>query len=246
MRELIVAARKNKMPLVIEWCYFLLLFAMISLWNTMPLWREIYLTGVTMATPPFVSMLHLAWPLLALLLVPAWLLLWGVLRYAKKRVSLASIALSTLAIFYIALFSFWPMLRDLPNGMKLFVLLLGGVWTGDSAAYFAGRAFGKSRLTPLSPGKTREGILASCVATLLICLLLAGALQMDFRHGIAIGVLIAVFAPLGDLVESLWKRELGVKDFGAILPGHGGVLDRCDSLLLTAPVVFAYALWQAL
>ena len=248
MRELIVAARKNKTPLVIEWCYFLLLFAMIALWNTMPLWREAagYSDGMIIEFQVRPALLHLAWPLLTLIFVPVWLLLWGVIRFAKQRVSLSSIALSTLAIFYVALFAFWPMLRDLTNGMALFVLLLGGVWAGDSAAYFAGRAFGKTRLTPLSPGKTREGIVASCVATLLMCLLLAGALRLDFWHGIAIGVLISIFAPLGDLVESLWKRELNVKDLGAILPGHGGVLDRCDSLLLTAPIVFIYALWQAL
>lgn len=246
MRELIVAARRNKTPLVIEWCYFLLLFVMVSLWHTMPLWREIQLSSVAVSTPPVASLLHLAWPLLALLLVPLWLLSWAVFRYQKNRVTLSSVALSTLAVNYVALFAFLPMLREAPNGLSLFVLLLAGVWTGDTAAYYAGRALGKRRLTALSPGKTREGVLAGAFATLLMCLVLAGALQMEWMHGLAIGFLIAVLAPLGDLVESLWKRELGTKDFGAMLPGHGGVLDRCDSLLLAAPAVFLYALWQGL
>lgn len=247
MRELIVASRRSKTPLVIEWCYFLLLFAMISLWQTTPLWRKIAFGEYP---EPFVGpptpMLLLMWPFLMLLFVPMWLLLWAISRYEKNSVSLASVALSTLAIDYVALFAFLPMLRDAPDGLSLFSLLLAGVWAGDTAAYYVGRAFGEHHLTSLSPGKTSEGVLAGVFATVLVCSILAGALQLEWAHGIAIGMLISIFAPLGDLVESLWKRELGIKDSGSILPGHGGVLDRCDSLLLAAPAVFVYALWQNL
>ncbi len=176
--------------------------------------------------------------------LPIFLLILAVLRFGSKiKISLISVALTLLAVGYVGLFAFLPLLRALPNGAHLFWLMIVGVWAGDTAAYYAGRAWGKTKLSSLSPGKTREGILAGAGATLGATLLLAGAFQMEFGDGLAIGVLVALAAPLGDLAESFWKRELGVKDLGAILPGHGGVLDRCDSLLFAASVVYFWASW---
>lgn len=178
--------------------------------------------------------------------LPVALLVVGVLCFGERgKVSLASIALTQLAVFYVGLFSFLLLLRFFPvgNGALLWIVLLG-VWTSDSAAFFAGRAFGKNLLTPLSPGKTREGFIAGVLATIAICCGLALAFHFSIRHGLAIGVLVALAAPLGDLVESFWKRELDIKDMGAILPGHGGVLDRCDSILLASFAVYLYAFWQ--
>ena len=126
-------------------------------------------------------------------------------------------------------------------GPALLWLTLLAVWSGDTVAYFAGRKFGKEKLTPLSPGKTWEGAVAGLVATICVSVPVARLLDIEPRHGLALGVLIALAAPLGDLAESFWKRELGVKDLGGCLPGHGGVLDRCDSLLFAVFAVYLYA-----
>ena len=177
-------------------------------------------------------------------LLPVVALVAGVLFYGtRRRVTLVSLALTQFALFYVGLFAFIILLRLFPSGGKqLFLIVLFGVWASDTAAYFAGRSIGKTRLTTLSPGKTREGLVAGILVTIAICLGLALAFGFNPVHGLAIGTLIALAAPLGDLVESLWKRELGAKDMGAVLPGHGGILDRCDSLLLASFVVYLYAL----
>jgi len=231
LRELQVAARSHGTPLVGEVAYPVLLLIMGVLWC--------FRTGrVTLATV-LTTEAQLLW------LVPIGLLIWAVVLYpSRRRISLASVALTPLAIYYVGLFAFLPSLRALAHGHELIWLTLLGVWTGDTAAYYVGRAWGRHKLTPLSPGKTREGALASLLATVVTCTSVAIATQLGWQHGIALGLLIGVAAPLGDLAESFWKRELGVKDLGSILPGHGGVLDRCDSLLFAAFVTYIYALWR--
>jgi len=126
-----------------------------------------------------------------------------------------------------------------PNGpiLLLFVLLL--IWTADSAAYFAGRAFGRHKLSPtVSPGKTWEGaaggVLGACVAGLLLWY---WVLQSYPPAGLVLLCIVTAFVSIGgDLWESLLKRQAGLKDSGALLPGHGGVLDRVDSLIAAIPV----------
>ena len=174
------------------------------------------------------------WPL------PVALCLWAVFWYpAQARPTLQSIALTLLAVSYTSLFLYIPLLRLRPtHGFILMWLTILGVWTGDTAAYYAGRRFGKTKLTQLSPGKTLEGALAGGIATVAVCAWITHAGHLGLGQGIALGVLIAIAAPLGDLVESFWKRELGVKDLGTLLPGHGGVLDRCDSLLFACALVY--------
>lgn len=126
-----------------------------------------------------------------------------------------------------------------PNGpsLLLFVLLL--IWTADSAAYFAGRAFGRHKLSPsVSPGKTWEGaaggILGACLAGLLLWY---GVLHAFDPFGLVLLCVVTACVSIGgDLWESLLKRQAGLKDSGALLPGHGGVLDRVDSLIAAIPV----------
>jgi phosphatidate cytidylyltransferase len=131
-------------------------------------------------------------------------------------------------------------------GAWVVLLVVFSTWACDTAAFFTGRAFGRHRLAPaLSPGKTVEGAIGGWLGAVAMALLLGGVLGLEARTGAALGVLIGVLAQVGDLCESALKRELGVKDFGGLLPGHGGVLDRFDSLLLTAPVVYyVLALWR--
>jgi phosphatidate cytidylyltransferase len=111
-------------------------------------------------------------------------------------------------------------------------------WANDVAAYGIGRAFGRRRLLPhVSPGKTVEGTLGGIAAAVIVATLMVGLFEFSPWIGIAAGALVGVFAVLGDLVESAVKRAAVAKDSGALLPGHGGVLDRVDSLIFVAPVL---------
>jgi phosphatidate cytidylyltransferase len=129
-------------------------------------------------------------------------------------------------------------LADMGAWVVLLVVL--STWACDTGAFFVGRAFGTHKLAPtISPGKTVEGAAGGLLFALIVALGL-GTRLLRLEPGLAgiLGLMVGVLAPVGDLCESALKRELGVKDFGGLLPGHGGVLDRFDSLLFTAPVVY--------
>ncbi len=119
-------------------------------------------------------------------------------------------------------------------------------WTADTAAYFVGRALGRRPLAPLiSPNKTREGAVAALVAATAVApvysrWILPGGWEFDLLPSIAFGLTIGGFSIVGDLVESALKRECGVKDASNLLPGHGGVLDRLDSLVWAIPTAFLF------
>lgn len=137
--------------------------------------------------------------------------------------------------------------RDLePFGARYVFLALTIAWMGDTGGYTFGRLFGKTKLYPqVSPKKTREGLLGSVVFSAASAALasLTYLPAIPLLAAVALGVCGALLGQGGDLVESLLKRSSGTKDSGAILPGHGGLLDRIDALLIVAPVVYLYALW---
>jgi phosphatidate cytidylyltransferase len=116
-------------------------------------------------------------------------------------------------------------------------------WVNDSAAYFVGKAIGRHPCAPyLSPKKTWEGTIGGWIGGLVAAVLLGQWLvDLPWSHGLALGALVATVAPFGDLAKSMVKRQMGVKDFRVLIPGHGGMLDRVDSLLFVAPVVYYYA-----
>ncbi len=138
-------------------------------------------------------------------------------------------------------------LRELvPHGQELLVQLFVCVILADTTAFYAGRALGKRRLAPrLSPKKSWEGAVAGVLASV------AGAAgvralmlpEQSVPHALAVGVAVGTAAVLGDLAESMVKRACGVKDSSGLLPGHGGTLDRMDSLLFAAPLMFYYGRW---
>ncbi len=130
-----------------------------------------------------------------------------------------------------------------PEGGFLIISIMVSIWVCDSAAFFLGSAFGKHKLFPrVSPNKSWEGAIAGFVFA-IIGMIVAKILVLDYLNWqdvIIIGIIAGTIGQLGDLVESLIKRDAKVKDSSAIIPGHGGIFDRFDSLLLTAPVVYLY------
>jgi phosphatidate cytidylyltransferase len=165
-------------------------------------------------------------------------------------------ASSILALLYCGLsMTALPAISTQGNGPSLLAFLFLAVWTGDIAALYVGRNFGRKKLAPtISPGKSWEGAIASIAGSLLVTaalVLLATELERrglewlsypgSVGRWLALAVLVNAAAQLGDLLESAIKRGAQVKDSGTLLPGHGGVLDRIDALLLAAPV-----LWYAL
>jgi len=131
-----------------------------------------------------------------------------------------------------------------PLGPWILLFALVITWVGDTAAYFVGRAIGKHKLAPhLSPGKTWEGSIASMAGALLIGWLLSTRINVPAPVILGLAAVGNVAGQVGDLLESSFKRSAGVKDSGSILPGHGGMLDRIDALILTIPVVWYYWIW---
>lgn len=134
-----------------------------------------------------------------------------------------------------------------PHGNRWLLLALCIVWAADSGAYFAGRRFGRNKLSPrISPNKTIEGLIGGVVAGMLLALVaapFAGASAKQLPYIAIVAIWTILFSVVGDLFESLLKRHVGVKDSGHLIPGHGGVLDRIDSVLAALPV---FALGQLL
>lgn len=155
---------------------------------------------------------------------------------------LKDVTAGVFAAFYIPfLATFVAMMLTADDGAWRVLTFLALAVVSDTGAYAIGWRFGTHKLAPrISPGKTREGLLGAVAFAMV-----AGALFMQFLiedgtwwQGLLMGFAVAVTATLGDLGESMIKRDLGIKDMGTLLPGHGGIMDRLDSLLPTAPVVW--------
>jgi phosphatidate cytidylyltransferase len=127
------------------------------------------------------------------------------------------------------------------DGPKLLLFALMVTWAGDTVAYFVGRAVGKHPFAPqLSPKKTWEGAVAGFAGSLLVGVACSHWIALSLPHLLAMAGVGNVAGQLGDLLESAYKRSAGVKDSGTMLPGHGGILDRIDALILAIPVVWYY------
>jgi phosphatidate cytidylyltransferase len=140
---------------------------------------------------------------------------------------------------------FLSLLRDSGNGVILIILAVGMPAVGDAMAFFVGRAIGRHKLAPLvSPNKTIEGLGGAVIGSVAFILVLVHFLWPEFpqHHAIILGVLIGLVGAMGDLIESLIKRNFHVKDSGSLLPGHGGLLDRADAWIFSAPAIYFYML----
>lgn len=162
---------------------------------------------------------------------------------------LASISVSAGGLVFIALpFSAVVRLHGIDVlGPRLLLFTVVLVWVGDSAAYFVGRGIGRWKMAPeISPKKTWEGAAANFLGALLVGAIFGYFSGIPPAHVLAMAAIGSVAGQIGDLFESAWKRSAGVKDSGAALPGHGGMLDRIDALILAAPAVWYYFEWVVL
>lgn len=179
------------------------------------------------------------WASMGMMLVFLWIFFVAIVQYPRYEVS--DIAVHFLGVIYIG----WTMshlllLNKMSEGILLVLYLFFAIWSSDSGAYFVGKFFGKHKLWPkVSPKKTIEGSIGGIVTTCLVLYLLNMYCGLLPNYSVfVIGIVISIVGQIGDLIESLIKRFCGVKDSGNILPGHGGILDRFDSIMLAAPFMY--------
>ena len=163
---------------------------------------------------------------------------------AEMKDALNRIAFTFLGVVYVSgLMGYFILLRGMEHGNHILFFLFMVIWSGDIAAYYVGKNIGKTPLAPeISPGKTLEGAGAGLVGSV------AGGLvaqqlffeSLPLNHCLIMALLCGTMGQIGDLAESLFKRRAGVKDSGSLIPGHGGVLDRLDSLMFAGPAFYIY------
>jgi phosphatidate cytidylyltransferase len=217
-------------------------YALASAWGVRPVWPTGLAAAALAALAPSLGGAGVA--LGALALAGAGTLAWLALAGGDPSGALARAGVTTLGAAYVGgLLAFALLLRQGPAGPARVLAAALITWAGDIAAFYAGRTFGRRRLAPrVSPGKTVEGAVAGLLASAL-----AGAAGGPWfwpGHlllGAGAGALVGLAGQVGDLAESLLKRSLGAKDSGRLIPGHGGVLDRIDSLLFALPALYGLA-----
>jgi len=178
---------------------------------------------------------------LALLIIPGWY----VVSSASLDDALPSSAIAVLATLYVGMLggSLIRLRNDFASGWKLVFFLLLVVWLGDAGAYYVGKSFGKRKLSPrISPKKTVEGLAGGVAVSIITAIVIHLTFFKEFPllHAIIAGAVLSVAGVIGDLAESMWKRSAAVKDSGTLIPGHGGFLDRFDSIFFTAPILYSY------
>ncbi len=251
-------------PIIIFLCYkggfyFFIFASGIALISYYEFWRIVKSKGVSAnlwlgLIFILLLMLNIYKPFLDLYtLLIVLIVLASIIELFRDRGSaIHNLGSTFLGIFYIGLLAtslidireFYPNIGELYNrGGYLIISLLAAIWICDSAAYFLGIKFGKHKLfLRVSPNKSWEGAVFGFLFA-IISMILAKLLILDFLNWqtvIAFGLIIGTIGQIGDLVESLFKRDAGTKDSSGIIPGHGGVFDRFDSLLLTAPFILLY------
>jgi len=183
-----------------------------------------------------------AFPLVSVVVV-AFTLFWYLAKVVHAR-PMVNAAVTVFGFAYIGILGgFAGLLLVFPDGIGMIAGLVLCVMAYDIAGYFVGSRMGRRPLMPdISPNKTVEGLIGGMIASVVVGLVIGVIFNLHpwnaLSNGFLLGVVVAIFAPLGDLVESMLKRDLGLKDFGTILPGHGGVLDRFDAILLCLPAVY--------
>ena len=183
-----------------------------------------------------------------ILTIAATLALMSGVFLKREKDTIVDVAVTLLGMIYIGwFFSYFLFIRNLTaHGAYLFFLVIT-IWAMDIVAYIVGKKFGKHKMSPtISPHKSWEGAIAGFFTCIIAADIFSGFMLINGMHALILGVIIGVVAQLSDLVESVIKRDAGVKDASNIVPGHGGVLDRMDSFILTAPIMYYYVVWMIL
>ena len=222
-------------------------FLIGALWKYFPL-LELWTTTTDLKKPiVYILWLAVAWWLLSATLTflyPRYSKFWSSHRSVRGVFGWLTLVPTWLAFIVLRSSEYQT---DTYQGAQLIMFLFLMVWSADIGAYFVGKTFGKHKLLPnVSPGKTMEGFIGGVMMACLLVTLAGISMHWkleQFYLVIPITILITTVSVLGDLNESMFKRQAGIKDSGSILPGHGGILDRIDSLTATAPI---YALCYAL
>ena len=189
-----------------------------------------------------------------LFIFPLLVLLVVIEIFRKNETPISNIAFSIMGILYVvipfAILNFFAYestyseVINIEDGQHNYWLLLGFFmlqWSNDTGAYLIGSSLGKHKMTPeISPNKTWEGAIGGFVMSLLVAFVISYFTYSSLLHWLAISTIVVIFGTIGDLTESRIKRTCGVKDSGRIMPGHGGILDRYDGVLFSAPFVLAY------
>ena len=180
------------------------------------------------------------------------LILFATVIFSKSKVTIKDIAITILGICYIVLFIiFLPIIREnLSNGKILIWFVFFTAWGTDVFAFWTGKTIGKHKFTPISPNKTIEGCVGGVLGAILVVLVYAFIcnqvwnLGLNYYYIALIGTILSILSQIGDLAASSIKRYTEIKDFSELIPGHGVMLDRIDSLIFLAPI--AYALFTVL
>lgn len=263
-----MAAKNSDLPVRIFGSVFVVAAILGGIWLGNPFWSELCAFAALLSLWEFYKLTaadHKYSPVLMFLLAAAtfyavlvkhetgWILVfasvcvivllfdevWDRQRTGKSG-ALRSIGNFIGGVAYVILpWCYLALLRDLPFGQALLVVIFFCTWSCDVFAYFTGRCFGKHKLCEkVSPKKTLEGTLGGAVACVLCALIGALVFTLPLLHTLALGIFCGVLGQIGDLAESVLKREANVKDSGNIIPGHGGMLDRFDSILVNAVVAY--------
>lgn len=164
----------------------------------------------------------------------------------KPRATISELSFVFMRIIYLGFFpSYIILMRALPNGNSFLLALLFSGAFSDIFAYFVGKKFGKTPFfSEISPNKTMEGSIGGVIAC-IICYMIFGFyfINIPWYHSFMLGLITAIISPMGDLIESLIKRDVGKKDSGNLIPGHGGILDRVDSYIFSSFPIYFYILW---
>lgn len=248
--------------LVNQWTFLLVfsLFMLVQLHEFLgfarlrgyqPLPSALYLLGLLI----FVELFFIAQNAMSynfLLLVIAGVFLAFIVElFRASPTPMENLAFLLLGLFYIAVpFSFLNFLvfegkLGYVFDIKLILVFFVLIWATDIGAYFAGKFFGKHSLFKrISPNKTIEGFIGGTVSNLIVALLIAYFFEFfSFKDALAFWLIIIICGTIGDLIESMFKRQVGIKDSGKIMPGHGGLLDRFDSTLVAVPFIILYLYW---
>jgi len=179
-----------------------------------------------------------------------WFSISYFLKFAKPKAASSDLKIDKLLIAFVVLPAAALAMQNIhamPQGADWLFYALALVWVADIGAYFSGKKFGKNKLAPnISPGKTKEGLVGAVIATSIYTLIASYYFELDTDHSallVLLSVILTFISVSGDLYFSFLKREAGLKDSGHILPGHGGILDRIDSVLAAMPVFLVGYNW---